>query len=230
MSKSPSDDILESLYKLRIRESAQLKTVLELYDMEIHQKISMPNYQKLKTMVKKRKDQHSRVRNFDARQGRIETGAGMKNRKETSGVEGGKRIPVTSGQKKASVRKVTSAVSGMRVTIVPKNQNTLPPGLPSHPSHEVEVFRRKEVSKAESNHGAILRQPCRYYLKDTCTRSLCEYWHPPEYFTKQKRDAKPGISVCSRIIKLMNNRTKSQRKATITKKEEKATTRMQWLL
>ena len=45
MSKVPSDDVLESLYKLRIRESAQLKTVLELYDMEIHQKISMPNYQ-----------------------------------------------------------------------------------------------------------------------------------------------------------------------------------------
>ena len=45
--KIPSDEILESLYKLRIRESAQLKTVLELYDMEIHQKISMPNYQKI---------------------------------------------------------------------------------------------------------------------------------------------------------------------------------------
>ena len=45
MSKIPSDDILESLYKLRIRESAQLKTVLELYDLETHQKISMPNYQ-----------------------------------------------------------------------------------------------------------------------------------------------------------------------------------------
>ena len=39
ISKIPSDDILESLYKVRIRESAQLKTVLELYDMEI----SMPN-------------------------------------------------------------------------------------------------------------------------------------------------------------------------------------------
>ena len=36
MSKIPSDDILESLCKLRIRESPQLKTVLELYDMEIH--------------------------------------------------------------------------------------------------------------------------------------------------------------------------------------------------
>ena len=43
MSKIPSHDISESLYKLRIRESAQLKTVLELYDMEIHQKISMTN-------------------------------------------------------------------------------------------------------------------------------------------------------------------------------------------
>ena len=36
MSKIPSDEILECLYKLRIRESDQLKTVFELYDMEIH--------------------------------------------------------------------------------------------------------------------------------------------------------------------------------------------------
>ena len=45
MTRNPPDDVLESLYKLSIRESAQLKTVLELYDMEIHQKISMPNDQ-----------------------------------------------------------------------------------------------------------------------------------------------------------------------------------------
>ena len=50
MSKIPSDNILESLYKLRVCESAQLATVLELYKMEIHQKISMPNYKKLKTI------------------------------------------------------------------------------------------------------------------------------------------------------------------------------------
>ena len=41
MSKIPSDDILENLYKMRIRESDQLKTLLELHDMEIHQRISM---------------------------------------------------------------------------------------------------------------------------------------------------------------------------------------------
>ena len=64
MTKVPSDDLLESFYKLRIRESAQLKTALELYDMEIHQKISMPNCQKLKTMVKRRKDHKLRLRKF----------------------------------------------------------------------------------------------------------------------------------------------------------------------
>ena len=32
MTKIPHDDILEGLYKLRIRESEKLKTVLELYD------------------------------------------------------------------------------------------------------------------------------------------------------------------------------------------------------
>ena len=59
MAKIPSDDVLDSLYKLRIRESDQLKTVLELYEMETHQKIWMPNYQKLKTTVKRRKHQNS---------------------------------------------------------------------------------------------------------------------------------------------------------------------------
>ena len=69
LSKTPSDDFLESLYKLRIREFAQLKTVLKFHDMEIHQKISMPNDQKLKTMVDWSIDQKLRLRNIDARHG-----------------------------------------------------------------------------------------------------------------------------------------------------------------
>ena len=44
--KIPSDDVPESLYKLRMRESEQLNTVLELFEMENHHKISMPNYLK----------------------------------------------------------------------------------------------------------------------------------------------------------------------------------------
>ena len=47
MPEIPSDDVLESLYKLRIRESAQLKTVLDWCDLENHQKISvLREYQK----------------------------------------------------------------------------------------------------------------------------------------------------------------------------------------
>ena len=88
----PPDDVLESLYILRIRESDQLRNVLELYDMEIHQKISVPNYQKLKTMVKICIDQKLRLRNFDARHGRIESGVVVKSRKGIIGVEGGKGI------------------------------------------------------------------------------------------------------------------------------------------
>ena len=53
MTKIPPDDILEGLYKLRIRESEKLKTVLELYDLEIHQKKMGPDYHTLKTMVKR---------------------------------------------------------------------------------------------------------------------------------------------------------------------------------
>ena len=74
MSRIPTDDVLESLYQLRIRESHQLKTVLELYELEIHQKMSIPDYHKLQTMAKNI-DQKLGSKNFEARNGKIETGA-----------------------------------------------------------------------------------------------------------------------------------------------------------
>ena len=79
MTKIPSDDILEGLYKLRIRESQKLKTVLELYDLEIHQKKAGPDYHRLKTMVKRRIEQDLRNRNFGARNGNYERNAVVKN-------------------------------------------------------------------------------------------------------------------------------------------------------
>ena len=91
-SKTPSDDVFESLLKLRPRESEQLKTVLELYDMEIHQKRSMPGYQQLKTMVKRSIDWKLRLRNFDARNERIETVAVVASRRGLSGIEMGQGV------------------------------------------------------------------------------------------------------------------------------------------
>ena len=79
MTKIPPDDLLEGLYKLRIRESEKLKTVLDLYDLEIHQKKLGPDYHRLKTMVKRSIEQDTRNKNFGARNGNSEKNAVVKN-------------------------------------------------------------------------------------------------------------------------------------------------------
>ena len=67
MTKIPSDDILEGLYKLRIRESEKLKTVLELYNIQIEDN------------GKKSIEQNVRMKNFEARNGIYERSAVVKN-------------------------------------------------------------------------------------------------------------------------------------------------------
>ena len=79
MTKIRPDDILERLYKLRIRESEKLKTVLELYDLEIHQKKIGPDCHRLKTMVKRSIEQDIRNKNFGIRNVNIEKNAVVKN-------------------------------------------------------------------------------------------------------------------------------------------------------
>ena len=64
VTKIPPDDILEGLYKLRIRGSEKLKTVLELYNMEIHQKKAGPDSHRLKTTVKRCVEQISTNQEF----------------------------------------------------------------------------------------------------------------------------------------------------------------------
>ena len=81
MTQISSDDILESLYKLRIRESEKLMTVLELYNMEIHQKKAGPDCHRLKTMVKRSIEQNLRMKNLEATNGNYETSAVVKNSK-----------------------------------------------------------------------------------------------------------------------------------------------------
>ena len=90
MTKIPPDDILEGLYKLRIRESDKLKTVLELYDLETHQKKLGPDYHRLKTMVKRSIEQEIRKKNFGIRNGNFEKNAVVKNKGTKQRVQ---RIP-----------------------------------------------------------------------------------------------------------------------------------------
>ena len=79
MTKIPQDEILEGLYKLRIRESEKLKAVWELYDLEIHQKKLGPDYHRLKTTVKSSIEQEIRNKNFGSRIGNFEKNAVVKN-------------------------------------------------------------------------------------------------------------------------------------------------------
>ena len=79
MTKIPLDDILKGFYKLRIRECDKLQTVLELYDLETHQKKLGPDYHRLKAMVKRSIEQEIRNQNFGARSGNFEKNAVVKN-------------------------------------------------------------------------------------------------------------------------------------------------------
>ena len=86
MTKIPHDDILEGLYKLRIRESEKLRTVLELYDLETHQKKLGPDHHRLKSVVKRSVVQEIRNKNFGARSGNFEKNAGGQESRDKTGV------------------------------------------------------------------------------------------------------------------------------------------------
>ena len=180
LSKIPSDDILDSLYKWRIRESEKLKTVLELNDMEIHQKISMPDYQKLKTMVKSSIDQKPDCEILTPEIERIETAAVVTSCSGLRGVERGQGVCCqwkAKGQCSKGDKCSFRHESSDRVKPTPKAEA---PSEPQSSKTRGRSVSRKRSIRGKSNHGAILRQPCRCYLKGTCTRSSCEHWHPPE--------------------------------------------------
>ena len=189
MTKIPFDEILESLYKLRIRESDQLKSVLELYDLDIHQKKSNPDYPKLTTVVKRRKDQKLRLRNFDARCGKIESGAVGNSRKGAIGADGRK-----------GTRHQLKEKGQDRCSFPPRNPRSCAKKNRTHCRYTCRPgpFRGGSVSgkrsiRGKSNHGSISREPRRQYSKGTCTGTPCEYWHPPEcQFQKTKMGRKAG--------------------------------------
>ena len=111
MTKILTDDILEGLYTLRVRESEKLKTVLELYDLEIHQKKAGPHDHRLKTMVKRSIEQDLRNRNFGARNGNYERNAVVKNQENKKSVDKELLEIVGSGKPTGSALKETIAVS-----------------------------------------------------------------------------------------------------------------------
>ena len=178
MTKIPPVDILESLYKLRIHESDHTKTVLELYDMEIHQKISMPNYQRLNIMVKRSIDQKLRLRNFDARHLKIDTGAVVTSRRGFSGIEREKGVCYRREAKGRCSR-------GDQCSFGHEGHESAKPTPKTAPSSEPPTPRGRSASRKRSLRGRspsrkFDRQPCKDYLKGIYTNSPCDCGHPPE--------------------------------------------------
>ena len=186
MTRIPSDDILEGLYKLRIRESEKLKTVLELYNMEIHQKKAGPDYHRSKTMVKRSIEQDLRNKNFGARNRNYGWNAVVRNQGTK---QRGQRTPGDCWQWEANGQCSKGDNCSFRHDINKRAKSTQPNPSPSSSTRQNE----RNALRGKSPSGRMSRWPCKDYLKRTCTNSFCEKWHPPEcLFYKTKSGCRFG--------------------------------------
>ena len=199
----------KSLYKLKKRDSDQLKTVLELCDMETHQTISKPDNQRPKTMVKRSIDQ----RNSDCetltpemrelKHVHLITIAGVKVvLKEDTEV-------AINGKQKGSVREETRVVSGTpkyACKTSTKNSSTFEP-----PKQKGRSASREKNLRGRSPSGKFARQPCKDHLKGICTKSLCDYWHPPDcQFFQSESGCIFGVSAHLHTGRLKVNQAKDR--------------------
>ena len=187
MTKIPSDDILTGLYKQRIRESEKLKTVLELYDLEIHQKKAGPDYHRRKTVVKRSIEQNLRNKNFGARNGNYETSAvariqGTKQREQ--------RTLGDCWQWKANGQCSEGDNCSFRHDMNKRAKTTQPnPSSSSFMQQNERNASRTRSPRGKRPSGGMFRWPCKDYFKGTCTNSFSEKWHPPEclFYKSEKR-------------------------------------------
>ena len=172
MTKIPPDDILKGLYKLRIRVSEKLKTVLELYDLEIHQKKIGPDYHRLKTMVKRSIEQDLRNRNLGARHGNYERNAVVKSEGTK---QRGQRILGDCWQWEANGQCSKGDNCNFRHDIKKRAKLTQPNPSPNSCTQQSERnASRNRSPRGKSPSGRVSRWPCKENLNGTSTAPFCE--------------------------------------------------------
>ena len=178
MTKIPPDDILEGLYKLRIRESEKLKTVLELYDLETHQKKLEPDYHRLKILVKRSIEQDIRNKNFGTRNGNYYKNAVVKNQGTKQCVQ---RSLGDCWQWESNGQCIKGDNCSFRHDFNKRGKVTQSNTSPNSFMQQNErKASRTRSPRGRSPSGRMSRWPCKDYLKGTCNNSFCERWHPPE--------------------------------------------------
>ena len=184
LMKIPHGDILERLYKLRIRESEKLKTVLELYDLEIHQRKLGPDYHRLKTMVKRSIEQEVRNKNFGARSGNFEKNAVVKNQGTKQRVQ---RIFGDCWQWETNGQCVKGDNCSFRHG--KDKRGIRSPSNPSQNSFMQQSERkpsRTRSPRGKSPSGRMSRWPCKDCLKGTSNNSSCEKMAPSRMLVVQE--------------------------------------------
>ena len=186
MTKIPSDDILEGLYELGIRESEKLKTVLELYNMETHKKKLGPDYHRLKTMVKRSIEQNLRMKSFEARNGNYEKDAVVKNQGTK---QRGQRTLGDCWQWKANGQCSKGDNCSFRHDINKRAKLTQPNPSPNSFMRQNERnVSRTRSPRGRSPSGRTSRWPCKDYLRGTCTNSFCEKMASSTMLVRQVRE------------------------------------------
>ena len=205
MTKIPHDDILEGLYKLRIRQSEKLKTVLELYDLETHQKKLGPDYHRLKTMVKRSIEQEIRNKNFGARSGNFEKNAVVKNQGTKQRVQ---RILGDCWQWETNGQCVKGDNCSFRHDMDKRGKSS--PSNPSQNSFMQQSERkpsRTRSPRGESPSGRMSRWPCKDYLRELAiTHSVKDGIFQNACSTKTRMVAVLGKSAHSHIVRLTHSR------------------------
>ena len=206
MTKIPPDDILEGLYKLRIRESDKLKTVLELYDLETHQKKLGPDHHRLKTMVKRSIEQEIRNKNLGARIGNFEKNAVVENPGTKQGVQ---RILGNCWQWETNGQCVKGDNCSFRHDINKRGKVT--PSNPSPNSFMQQDERkspRTRSSRGRSPSGRMSRWLCKDYLthfvKNGNLQNACS--------TRPRVVVGLWKSAHTHIVRLMNSRQKGPKR------------------
>ena len=219
MTKIPPDDILEGLYKPRIRESEKLKTVLEPYNMENHQKKAEPDHHRFKRMAKRSIEQDLRMKNFEARNGNFETNAVVKNQRVKQREQ---RSLGDCWQWKANGQCSKGDTCSFRHDKDKRAKSTQPnPSPRSSTQQNVNNASKTKSPRGRSPSGKMARLPCKDYLKGTCTTPFCEMWHPPEcLFCKSEKGCRYGKSALTHTTRLTNSPARSLKRMV---------TKLQWL-
>ena len=219
MTKIPSDDILEGLYKLRIRESEKLKTVLELYNIEIHQKTAGPDYHRLKTMVKRSIEQNLRNKNFEAANENFERNAVVKNQGTKQREQ---RTPGDCWQWETNGQCSEGDNCSFRHDINKRAKLTQPNPSPSSFMQQNERnASRTRSPRGKSPSGTMSRWSCKDYFKGTCTTPFCEkFILQYACSTSRRMDADWGKSALICTDRLMNSPAQGPKRMV---------TKVQWL-